>query len=336
LIQKEYTNLPSKKDHINESNSQKIFEEFCSTRTRIMDIQSKCFLATQPEHLIELVMTEDIQVDHKKHFHNDTRRIHKHEIKKTLEYVSKITGIKYSVLNENVLGSTGKVPTSGDIDICIDTKTVDAEKLMKRAKKYLPEEQIYNSKGLDIIHIIAPIEGDKNNGNVQVDLMLSENTDWHKFYHDSDLENTKYKGLYRNALLRALTVTANQTTRTSLGNVDENIRPELIGTVGYVLVPSKGIQHQTKERLPSKNGGYVKTFKVIEKRHVTSDPQRALNLLFRNTANLVKLQDVRTFENLLTLAKKHRPNEIELIEEITRKIIKDLKYKLPEELVSVI
>lgn len=309
----------AKYPNLNESSKQKILQEFSGIRNRICNINSKCFEVSQMEHLIELVLTEDIKADHKKHFTGGARRIYVEEIPKTLKYVSKITSLPLKEIQENVLGSTGKVDSSGDIDIAVDLKKYSKESLIEFIKSNVKDDEIIISGGLDIIHLVVPICGNKSNGFVQVDLMMSENIEWTKFYHTHP-GTSNYKGLYRNALLRALTAATNKT------KYDNN---ELTERLGYVLVPSKGIQHQHKVRYEGKNGKYLKTFKVEKRGGIESNPITVLEIIFRDSD--IRLEDVQTFESTLRSIKNSNVDET-LIKIIATKILVDLKYPIPREL----
>ena len=116
-----------------------------------------------------------------------------------------------------IIGSAGKKlsdQTSGDIDIAVSVDKIAAElgvsiqtalfalndklKSMGMSTKMAP--------GFNQVSIGAPIAGDRKNGVVQVDLMLSTDLDWSRFiYHAPDfrIAESRYKGAHRNLLLMA-------------------------------------------------------------------------------------------------------------------------------------
>jgi len=133
-----------------------------------------------------------------------TQRINKDDVPATIAYLEKILGIQ--IPKENWLGSTGRAPTSGDLDIAIDVnkKSKDniANALIKfvQSKKQDPNDFVVK-KGE--VHFKTPIRGDANNGYVQTDFMFLPNIDWGTFYYAGG-EDSVYKGMFRNVLMSSI------------------------------------------------------------------------------------------------------------------------------------
>jgi hypothetical protein len=57
-----------------------------------------------------------------------TQRINQNDVRTTIAWLEHLIGTE---LSDNMLGTTGKTPTSGDIDLAIDTNTLTREQLVK-------------------------------------------------------------------------------------------------------------------------------------------------------------------------------------------------------------
>jgi len=55
-----------------------------------------------------------------------TQRINKADVAPTLAWLEKITGLD---LQNNMLGTTGKAPTSGDLDVAVDQANTTKDQL---------------------------------------------------------------------------------------------------------------------------------------------------------------------------------------------------------------
>src|SRR5690606_9796218 len=108
-------------------------------------------------------------------------------------------------------GEIGRSETFGDIDIAVgNTFTIsDLEKHLRSSFRGL-ETKTFKSMG--IVSIAMPISGDENNGFVQTDFILGD-IDLLKFMYKSPDPSSasKYKGLYRNVLIRSLCQSIRQT-----------------------------------------------------------------------------------------------------------------------------
>ena len=155
-----------------------------------------------------------------------TQRINQADVPATIKWLEKITGL--DLTGETIdkggvpihwLGSTGRKPTSGDLDLVV--LTTDATKEQVAAKlgawarsQGVGDNDIFN-KGKDKndgwikmageVHFRAPIAGNPKNGFVQADFNFfpsAELRDWATFYMAGTSE--KFKGVHRNVLLSSL------------------------------------------------------------------------------------------------------------------------------------
>ena len=126
-----------------------------------------------------------------------TTRISRENVMPTVQWLEQLTGLS---LVDNMLGSTGRKETSGDLDLGIDetkiTKDVLIQQLLKRGVK---AEDI--KKSGDSVHLKTPILGDKSNGYVQTDFMFGD-PEFQKFALNTG--ESDYKGVHRAILLASI------------------------------------------------------------------------------------------------------------------------------------
>ena len=126
-----------------------------------------------------------------------TTRISRENVVPTVQWLEQLTGLN---LQDNMLGSTGRKETSGDLDLGIDetkiTKDVLIQQLLKRGIK---AEDI--KKSGDSVHVKTPILGDAKNGYVQTDFMFGD-PEFQKFALNTG--ESDYKGVHRAILLASI------------------------------------------------------------------------------------------------------------------------------------
>ena len=126
-----------------------------------------------------------------------TTRISRENVVPTVQWLEKLTGLN---LVDNMLGSTGRKETSGDLDLGIDqtkiTKDVLIQQLLKRGVK---AEDI--KKSGDSVHVKTPILGDAKNGYVQTDFMFGD-PEFQKFALNTG--ESDYTGVHRAILLASI------------------------------------------------------------------------------------------------------------------------------------
>lgn len=254
------------------------------------------------------------------------QRIKREDIPATVQLVSQITGIPVEDLHP--LGSVGKTPDSGDIDLGVDANKYDAEELHKRMCAEVGEERCVYNKGTKVASYAFPIAGDESKGLVQVDLMYTPNPQWATFSYHSAGQDSKYKGAVRSLLLMGVAATY-QEPGTDHFDFDPNTG-EILIRAGRTLDLNKGLRRIFQYRPKSKKGDkYLKTMKTItidefkdmfpdiEVRGedvVIDDPNKVLLVLFGKG---VKPKDVSTAEQVIELIKSKFDEERQ--EQIFRK-----------------
>ena len=133
-----------------------------------------------------------------------TGRINQADVAPTVKWLEGITGLP---LQDGMLGTTGKAPTSGDLDLSVDENKISKDELVAKlsqwaqSKKQDPKQWVRKS-GISV-HFRTPIAGDEKKGFVQTDFMFGE-PEWQKFSLQGGLTGSEYKGMDRHILLASI------------------------------------------------------------------------------------------------------------------------------------
>jgi hypothetical protein len=126
-----------------------------------------------------------------------TTRISRENVVPTVQWLEQLTGLN---LQDNMLGSTGRKDTSGDLDLGIDDTKISKDVLIQQLlKKGIKAEDIRKSG--DSVHLKTPILGDGANGFVQTDFMFGD-PEFQKFALNTG--ESDYKGVHRAILLASI------------------------------------------------------------------------------------------------------------------------------------
>jgi hypothetical protein len=144
-----------------------------------------------------------------------TGRVNKADVPATVKFVEQITGLDFtSIIDPKTkyparwLGSTGKAPSSGDLDLAVDVSEISKEALAAKITQWVQAQgQNINPKEWVVakgeVHFKTPIAGDPKKGYVQTDFMFFPDVDWGVFYYGGGM-NSAYKGVYRNILMSSI------------------------------------------------------------------------------------------------------------------------------------
>lgn len=133
-----------------------------------------------------------------------TQRINLADITPTVSWLEKVTGL---TLQNNMLGSTGLKPSSGDLDLAVDANKETKDDLIEKLSAYVqklgqdPRDWIRKS-GISV-HFLTPIRGDIRQGYVQTDFMFVPKPAFSKFILRQDLDSD-YQGSTRNVLINSI------------------------------------------------------------------------------------------------------------------------------------
>lgn len=208
-----------------------------------------------------------------------------------------------------LLGSTGKKPSSGDIDIGIDarglkerSKIVNLIKLNEIcARKGI--NSCINTVNYNMLHVAFPQAG--ANKLVQVDVLLTDTPEFTKFYMFSPAPNeSRYKGAHRNCLLNAILYEA-------------TLEPILVGEDGEPL---------RWTQLTMKDDGLFKEVKTLVDengdRLLYKDTKEELELQYAKTEESVKITDNAEYAVKITLGDSYTIDDASSFEKLFS-IVKD-------------
>lgn len=158
-----------------------------------------------------------------------TIRIAQADVLPTVKWLEKVTGLP---LTDNMLGSTGKKATSGDLDLAVDSTVVSKDDLAARLravadKMKLPATSVKKS-GVSV-HFRTPILGDNSKGHVQTDFMFTDDMNWMRYVMSAD-PRSKYSGANRAQFLAAVAK-----------------------EMGFKVSPAAGLVSRTSDKTISKN-----------------------------------------------------------------------------------
>lgn len=131
--------------------------------------------------------------------------IAKAEIEPTLDKIYDDLKIPYNTL---ILGSVGKKPFSGDIDIAVDVPDVDQPEFIKQLRAYFGHNNVKKigqvcSTFTDIQGYDSSLETDrKRTGVIQVDFIFGS-LEWLGFFYHAP-SDSKLKGVHRNIAISTL------------------------------------------------------------------------------------------------------------------------------------
>ena len=131
-----------------------------------------------------------------------TQRIDQGDVEPTVKWLEGITGLP---LTDNMLGTTGKKPTSGDLDLAVDEKNISKGELESKLKAYAEKAGMENAtaKSGISVHFLTPINGDPDNGFVQTDFMFGD-PEWMKFPMAGEYGDDGIRGQHRHILLNSI------------------------------------------------------------------------------------------------------------------------------------
>jgi len=133
-----------------------------------------------------------------------TQRINQTDVKPTVAWLEQLTGLP---LLDNMLGSTGKKPTSGDLDLAVDANQITKDQLVAKLTQWVQShgedpKQWLKKSGISV-HFKTPINGRPDHGFVQTDFMFVTDVSFSKFIITAPPDSA-YRGQDRNILINSI------------------------------------------------------------------------------------------------------------------------------------
>jgi hypothetical protein len=142
-----------------------------------------------------------------------TQRISQADIPSTVAWLETVTGLDLSRDRDEAgipvkwLGSTGKKPDSGDLDLAVDATEITKAELKGQldawAAKNKQDPKDWCRLTGEAVHFKTPIQGDPKRGYVQTDFMFMPNLEWGTFWLGGGT-GSAYKGVFRNVLMSSI------------------------------------------------------------------------------------------------------------------------------------
>jgi hypothetical protein len=223
-----------------------------------------------------------------------TQRINQTDVKPTIAWLEQLTGLS---LQDATLGSTGRKPTSGDLDLAVDVNQTTKEQLIARltqwaqSHKLKPEEWIRKS-GISV-HLRTPINGRPDDGYVQTDFMFLKDVPFSKFILSAP-SDSNYRGQDRNVLINSIAK-----------------------SLGYKLNQTAGLMTRTEPN-----------------QLVTNDPDQLAKILLNKTATAEDLHSVETIIAALDQDPKRDEKLADAREHFAREGVPFFESEAPQQVYS--
>jgi hypothetical protein len=172
-----------------------------------------------------------------------TSRISRENVVPTVQWLEQLTGLN---LQDNMLGTTGRAVTSGDLDLGVDATKISKDVLVKQLQKRGISDKDIRKSG-DIVHLKTPILGDGSNGYVQTDFMFSENPEFQHFYYQGGTEGSQFKGSHRNILMASLAKAQNMKFSPKHGLLDRATNELITKDANEIAIRLLGQGHTPKD-----------------------------------------------------------------------------------------
>lgn len=263
------------------------------------------------------------------------------DVKETLEHFQKDVLLKLGLEGLDIdcalLGSAGKkaniTDLSGDLDVAVSVdKIASAGNIsFEEVLDYLDTKvqalgyKTQVARGFEQVSVAYPINGSKQEGFVQIDLMLSTSLEWSKFmYHSPDYRKaeSKYKGLFRNILFMCAIKSADKKVvkYTDDNNVEE--------VEGLVVRLNQGVFKVRKSFMGKKGLVKIPTLLKDHDKFISNVPDEIVSNLL---GDKFKPKDIDTFEKLYDII-FHQDSKLKSIRADVLKSFEDdlMRAKLPK------
>ena len=192
-----------------------------------------------------------------------TQRIDQADIPGTVQWLETVTGLDLTGTEDPAtgypvkwLGSTGKKPSSGDLDLAVDTSEITKAELKVKLDQFAASQgqdpRDFVRMSGEAVHAKTPILGNADNGFVQTDFMFMPNVEWGSFFLSGGIDS-EYKGLYRNILMSSIAkslglkasakgVTSRATDQLIPGGLDPDYAAEVLLGKGRTQADLKNVE----------------------------------------------------------------------------------------------
>lgn len=279
----------------------------------------------------------------------ETVRVKREDVPATVRHVVAVLalpGFTEEYAFRSLMGSTGKKESSGDVDFCMNTHAprfvgeedlpvFDKHEVLARLEEVLPEERV-NTQTFKMGNLMTafPVAGDESKGLVQVDFVFGKHG-WLLFTHYSPSEEeSRFPGVFLSQGFGVLAKMHKDFESTC------PVNGERTGRVGLHLGLELGLFRKWESRRRPGMGCSKTTPDEFETRFANAPrftrigyvdcPEAVVAMLLPG----VKLEEVRTFENLVSAVRRVHPHRFQEFYErfcATVKTSGMMKRATPEE-----
>lgn len=172
-----------------------------------------------------------------------TGRIDQANVLPTVKWLEQLTGLN---LVDNMLGTTGRAATSGDLDLGVDASKVSKDVLVQQLLKQGIDKNDIKKSG-DAVHLKTPILGNPNNGFVQTDFMFSDNPSFQSFSLAGGAEGSQYKGVHRAILMSSIAKAQNLKWSPKSGLINRDTNQVITQDPNEIAVTLLGQGHTARD-----------------------------------------------------------------------------------------
>jgi len=250
-----------------------------------------------------------------------TQRINQSDIPSTVHWLEQLTDLDLKGDNDKTgypgrwLGSTGKKPSSGDLDLQVDSKEISPEQLIAELTQWCTSHglkpQEYIKKGADQIHFKTPIAGNPKNGYVQTDFMFMDDLEIGQFFISSPT-NSEYSAVDRHIMLNSIAKAS-----------------------GYKIVTRKGLVDRATNQVRSRDPDEIAKLMLNNKadRDALYSVETMLQALQGDPKKNEKLKDARDYfaKNNIPFNESRGESDINFLARLRDRIVNQGMRKLVED-----
>lgn len=234
----------------------------------------------------------------------DVNPVNKRDIKGATQGFTKLLGID----NYQFLGSTGKKPISGDIDISISGADYQIHNVLVRAQALLGPQSV-NVRGITMDQLYCRYE--YKGIPVQIDITVGYLPLLEFTYWAPHPDSSQYSGLHRTELIKAV---AKSQAKTATRN------GEVVARTGYTLLPNKGLILGSRWRKPSMTGGFVKKMTPVPRESWAEYISRFPELSYQIET---VIQEPNQIAELLFGMTDYSPEKLNSYEDVSRELCRN-------------
>ena len=251
-----------------------------------------------------------------------TQRINQTDIPVTVDWLERLTDLDLkgkidpkTNYPERWLGSTGKKPTSGDLDLQVSSQEISPAQLIAELTQWCTSQDLkpqeYVKKGSDQVHFRTPIAGNPKNGYVQTDFMFMDDLEMGQFFITAPT-NSEYTAIDRHIMLNSIA------------------KP-----LGYKIVGRRGLVSRADDQLVSRDPDEIA--KIILNKNVDRDAlysvETMLQALQGDPKREEKLKDAKDYfaKNGIAFNESRGESDVNFLARLRDRIVNQGMQKLVED-----